>query len=352
MELKRLTLEEWADALPNSGFEVFHTAPALSVLESHTAGELHLLGGFNGDQPVALFPLFVRRGPLGSTMCSSPPPGFNIPHLGPILMPQSPKRRKREKQNNEFAEKVIGTLDADGSRTLFRAVGAPTYGDPRPYRWAGFDVGAAFTYRLPVEDSPDDLLSSFSKSLRREIRDGGDADVVVSREGIEAAEAVYWHTAARYAEQGEEMGSSWEYVRDLLGALDEEGRYRVYTAETAEGRFLGGIIVLYSNDCAYYWLGGARTTHDGVSVNSLLHWHVIRDVAEAGTEDGGNDRSGSEDGPIASVECYDLVGANTERLCQYKAKFGADLAHYYTIESAGPRMTLAKTAYERVNSLL
>ena len=259
MELERLTLDEWADTLPNSGFEVFHTAPALSVLEDHAAGGLYLLGGFNGDQPVALFPLFVRRGPLGSAMISSPPPGFNVPHLGPILMPQSPKRRKREKQNGEFAEKVTEALDADDSRTLFRAVGAPTYGDPRPYRWAGFDVDAAFTYRLPIEASPDDLLTSFSKSLRREIRDGKDADIAVSREGIEAVEAVYWHTAARYAEQDEQMGSSWEYVRDLLGALDDENRYRVYTAETAEGRLLGGIIVLYSNDCAYYWLGEIGT---------------------------------------------------------------------------------------------
>jgi hypothetical protein len=352
MKLERLTFEEWAEALPASGFEVFHTAPALSVLDDHAAGDLYLLGGFNGDQPVALLPLFVRYGPLRTAMVSSPPPGFNIPHLGPIVMPQSPKRRKREKQNGEFAEMVVEALGLDDSRTLFRTVCAPTYGDPRPYRWAGFDVDAAFTYRLALDDSPEDLLTSFSKSLRREIRDGEDSDIEVLQADREAAEAVYWHTAARYAEQGEEIGASWEYVRDLLDALDEENRYRIYTAETADGRFLGGIIVLYSNDCAYYWLGGARTTHDGVSVNSLLHWHVIRDVAEAGTEDGGNDRSGSEDGPIASVECYDLVGANTERLCQYKAKFGADLAHYYTIESAGPRMTLAKTAYERVNSLL
>lgn len=341
MRVERLTLEKWAEALPSSGFEVFHTAPALSVLDDHAPGDLHLLGGFNGDRPVALLPVFVRRGPLETAMISSPPPGFNIPHLGPILMPQSPKRRKREKQNGEFTEEVTETLEADDPRTLFRTVCAPDYDDPRPYRWTGFDVDAAFTYRLRIDESPEALLKSFSKSLRREIRDGTETDIIVSREGIDAAEAVYWHTAARYAEQGEEIGSSWEYVRDLLAALDEENRYRVYTAETADGRFLGGIIVLYSNDCAYYWLGGARVTHDSVSVNSLLHWHIVRDVAE------------SEDDPVLdSVSGYDLVGANTERLCRYKAKFGADLRHYYTVESAGPQMTLAKKAYERVNKVL
>lgn len=344
MRVERLTTEEWADALPSSGFEVFHTAPALSVLDDHAPGDLYLVGGFNGDRPVALVPLFVRRGPLETAMISSPPPGFNVPHLGPITMPQSPKRRKREKQNGEFTEKVVEALALDDSRTLFRMVCAPDYGDPRPFRWAGFDVDAAFTYRLAIDRAPDELLKSFSKSLRREIRNGQDADVVVSKGGIDAAEAVYWHTAARYAEQGEEMGSSWEYVRDLLGALDAEHRYRVYTAESADGRFLGGIIVLYSNDCAYYWLGGARTTHDGVSVNSLLHWHVVRDAAESEGE--------ADDSPLDSVTRYDLVGANTERLCRYKAKFGAALCHYFTVESAGPQMTLAKKAYEQVDGLL
>ena len=348
MRVERLTLDEWADALPASGFEVFHTAPALSVLDDHAAGDLTLLGGFNGNQAVALVPLFVRRGPFETAMISSPPPGFNIPHLGPIAMPQSPKRRKREKQNGEFTERIVETLDADDSRTLFRTVCAPTYGDPRPYRWAGFDVDTAFTYRLGIDEAPDALLKSFSKSLRREIRDGEDADIVVSQGDIDGAEAVYWHTAARYAEQGEEMGSNWGYVHDLLEALDGENRYRVYTAETVAGRFLGGIIVLYSNDCAYYWLGGARAVHDGVSVNSLLHWHIIRDVAEGEV---GNDGR-TDDAPLDSVSQYDLVGANTERLCRYKAKFGADLRHYYTIESAGPQMTLAKKAYERVNRVL
>jgi hypothetical protein len=342
MNIERLTLDEWADALPNAGFEVFHTAPALSVLSDHAPGELHLLGGFNGDRPVALAPLFVREGPVGTRTISSPPPGFNVPHMGPICMPQSPKRRKREKQNDEFTEELLDALDARDPRTLFRMVGAPTYPDPRPYRWNGLAVDAAFTYRLAIDSDPDDLLSSFSKSLRREIRDGEDADIVVSHDTIDAAEAVYWHTAARYAEQNADIGSEWAFVDALTDALDAASRVRVYTATTAEGRFLGGIIVLYSNDCAYYWLGGARAVHDGVSVNSLLHWHIVRDIAAH--ED--------TDTPIGTVENYDLVGANTERLCQYKAKFGADLAHYYTVESSGPQMTLAKRAYGRLNAFL
>ena len=42
------------------------------------------------------------------------------------------------------------------------------------------------------------------------------------------------------------------------------------------------------------------------------------------------------------------MGANTDRLCKYKSKFGASLEPYYTIESAGPQMELAKRAYRKI----
>jgi hypothetical protein len=40
------------------------------------------------------------------------------------------------------------------------------------------------------------------------------------------------------------------------------------------------------------------------------------------------------------------MGANTERLCQYKSKFGADLVPYYVVESGGRTMDLAKKTYQ------
>jgi hypothetical protein len=91
---------------------------------------------------------------------------------------------------------------------------------------------------------------------------------------------------------------------------------------------------LYSNDAAYFWQGGARGEYDGTSVNSLLHWRIIEDLVD--------------DPPLDSISAYDLMGANTDRLCQYKSKFGASLVPYYTIESNGPQMELAKRAYRAI----
>jgi lipid II:glycine glycyltransferase (peptidoglycan interpeptide bridge formation enzyme) len=248
-------------------------------------------------------------------------------------MPTSPKRRKQEKVNREFTEGVIDALDVGSARTLLRMICNTEYTDPRPYRWAGLSVEPSFTYRLTVGDSTDELLTSFSQSLRREIRSGEDLAISIETAGIDGGETVFRETAARYAEQAEHFGVTWPYVRDLITNLDE--RCRVYVARDPDGEYLGGIITLYSNDAAYYWLGGARATYENVSINSLLHWHIINEVAE--------------NPPIDSVSEYDLVGANTEHLCRYKSKFGARLAPYYVVESGGLAMDVAKEGYQLAN---
>ncbi|SNZ16978.1 Acetyltransferase (GNAT) domain-containing protein [Natronoarchaeum philippinense] len=333
MRVERLDLSEWGDALPNSGVEVFHTPEALSVLDEHATGDLRLYGGFKGQQPVGLFPLLVQDRSIGSAVLS-PPPGFGVPRMGPMVMPTSPKQRKREKVNTAFIEAVLEDVGVDDSLTLFRSICSPDYDDPRPFSWSELGVATKFTYVLDLaNESTDDVLTSFSKSLRREIRDGEELDIEITREGLDGARSVYEDTKVRYQEQDKTFPLSWEYVRDLVDAVDE--RSRVYVARTSDGRFLSGITVLYSDDAAFFWQGGTRATHENVSINSLLHWRVIEDVIE--------------DPPMASVTSYDLMGANTERLCRYKSKFGADLVPYYVAESQGTGMDVAKRAYRMVS---
>lgn len=356
MNVERLALDEWAAHLPSTGHEVFHAPEALSVLDRHAQGDLQLYGGFKGDQAVGLLPLFVHRRPYGTTI-TSPPPGLLVPRLGPILMPTSPKRRKREKVNKSFVggvlsavsgneddgssgaasaeasaiDRLLGGVGVDPRPDIYRIVCGSGYADPRPFVWNEFGVEPNFTYRVDVDDrDPDDLLTSFSQGLRREIRDAEELPVEVRCEGRDAARRIYHGTRARYEEQDEPFPVDWAYVADVLDALED--RHRVYVVRDEDGEFLAGITALYSADAACYWMGGTRVTHDGVSINSLLHWEILRDIAE--------------DPELADVTGYDLFGANTERLCRYKAKFNASLRSYYVVESGGLELDLAKAVYQ------
>ncbi|ELY67297.1 lipid II:glycine glycyltransferase FemX [Natrinema versiforme] len=332
MHLTDLTFSEWDDTLPETGFGPFHTSDSLRVIDEHTAGDLYLFGGYRGEQPVGLMPLFLRDQPF-VTGALSPPPGFGIHRMGPILMPTSPKRRKQEKINRTFIEGILSVLDIDRSLLLFRLSCDTTYADPRPFRWAGFDVDFRFTYRLDLESTtPDTVLKSFSKSLRREIQDGEDLDHSITIQGVDGLRKVYDATRERYEEQGIGFPMSWEFMRDLIGSLDD--RARVYVAETPDGEFLSGIIALYSNDTCYFWKGGTTASYENVSVNSLLHWRVIEDILT--------------DPELDDITQYDMYSANNERITKYKSKYGGDLVPYYIVESASPTMSLAKKAYAKL----
>lgn len=332
MQVTDIDTETWADALPAAGYEVFHEPAALSVLEDHTDADLRLLGGFKGQEPVGLFPVFVTERPIGTTV-TSPPPSMNVPRLGPIVMPTSPKPRKRESVNRTFVQESLEELGATGRGSLTRVITGHGYEDPRPFTWAGLDLTTQFTYAVDVEGrSSDDVLGSFSRSLRRDVRDAQDADLEVEVGGVDAAREVYDATARRYDEQDRGFPLSWAYVRDLVEALGDQAR--VYLARSPDGEYLSGITVLYGPDSAYFWQGGNRTRAADVNVNSLLHWEIITDLIE--------------DGSLAGVDAYDLMGANTRRLCDYKGKFGGSLVPYYVAETQGIAMSVAKSAYAAV----
>lgn len=331
MEVEEVTRSEWQDALPDGGFELFHLPAALDVLAAHAPGDLRLYAGYKGQQPVALFPVFVREAAVGRTI-TSPPPRMGVPRLGPIVMAQSPKQRKRERVNRRFVRGVLDDLGADASLALCRIVCPRTYHDPRPFQWTELDVRPSFTYVVDLDRPLEAVKAGFSGSLRKELRRLQDDDLAVEVGGVSTARRVYDDVSSRYADQDEPFGPSWPYVRDLVTALGD--RARAYAAYDAGGAYLGGIVALFSDDAVYFWLGGARSDYEGDSVNTLLHWTIIRDAVD--------------NPPGEPVRVYDLVGANVERLCRYKSKLGGDVVPYYVVETPGTGMDIAKRAFQLV----
>ncbi|ARS90224.1 GNAT family N-acetyltransferase [Natrarchaeobaculum aegyptiacum] len=334
MDVDRIDLETWADALPNRGGEVFHDPDALAVLDAHTDAEMRLYGAFKGQQAVGLLPVFVDEKPVGRTV-TSPPPGLGVPRLGPVIFPNSPKRRKWERINAELAEGVLADLAVDQRTTLFRMTAPVGYEDPRPYAWNDLAVDPRFTYVVDLEGCGDleDAMAGFSKSLRNEMRRYEDSDVEIGTEGIDAALRIYEDVVDQYAAYDDEAPMTRTFLRDLLAAFDED-RWRTYVARDPDGEYLSGILTLFGDELAYYWQGGVTASYDHVSVNNLLHAVVLEDLVT--------------DPDLESITGYDLVGANTERLCEYKGKFNGELRPYYVVESAGLEMAVAKSAYQRV----
>jgi hypothetical protein len=330
MNVDRIDFDAYESALPQTGWDVFHHPDALRTVADHADGACRLYAARKGQETIGLLPAFVTERAVGKTVLS-PPPGFSIPRLGPLLMPNSPKRSKRERLNQSLVDAVLADVDAVESTTLFRLSTPLTYEDPRPLWWNDLSVEPRFTYviDLPADAEIDDVMGRFGRSLRREMRKRDALDLTISDEGLDGARRIHHEVEQRFAEQDELPPAPRAFAEDVVRALED--RARAYVARDEAGTYHGGVIVLYSADLAYYWLGGVRNSYENVSVNTLIHRRVMEDVLTDPTLD--------------SVSGYDLVGANTERLCEYKQQFCGDLVPYYLAESDGFGMRAVKTAY-------
>lgn len=249
-------------------------------------------------------------------------------------MPTSPKQRKREKLNEQFTEEALDSIDIGKYRTLFGMVSSPQYDDPRPYLWEGLNVEPRFNHAVDLEDrTAESVLRSFTRDLRKEIRKRDELGLSISIEGPSGAERICEMLKGRHAEQGLPYPTPRSFARKLASRADENTR--VYVARTPEGEFLSGITLLYANSDAVFWQGGAKANYEGVSVNSLLHWHVIMDILE--------------DPALAQVKRYHLGNALNRRISRYKSKFNGTPVVNYEVKS--DLMVFARKAHAAQQNL-
>lgn len=131
---------------------------------------------------------------------------------------------------------------------------------------------------------------------------------------------------ARHEAQNEPYPLSASVVKDLYQAAPA-GTVRPYVC-TVDGEFAGGMIVVESDDTSYRWQGGAKTG-SSLPINDIVDWHIMADGISRG------------------LTRYDLVGANTQRLNGYKAKFAPNLEVYYQMTKSTWPIHLAASVYAR-----
>lgn len=319
---------EWNDLVAgSSGATPFHRYESLSVIADHTGSEFVPFVGHKGQEPVGLFPVFAKQyGPLRTAF--SPPPDREISYLGPVeLNSNGMKRRKRERRHRRFIEGVLDRVDDRIDPHYVHVRTGPDYADPRHLVWQEFDLSAGFTYSVDISPDVDDLLLSFSSDLRSNVR-GADEDEYEIRAGDAAdMERVVRDARSRHEEQGLNYGVTPEFIRDLAAELPDSA-LRCHVCETDDG-FVGGLIALEDDDVVYSWQTVSDFDAD-VPAADLLNLHTIRTAKERG------------------ISTMDLVGANNERLCSYKAKFGPTLQPYYELERCNPAIGLGASLYSRL----
>jgi hypothetical protein len=184
-------------------------------------------------------------------------------------------------------------------------------------------VTPLYSYVVDLTRGADDLLAAFSRDARQNIT--GDYDGYEISEGdADDAARILRDVKARHDEQREPYKVTPALGRTLYRSLPE-GTVRPYVCRI-DGEYKSGMLALELGDTVYRWQGGAKTDAD-IPINDLVDWRIMTDAIDRG------------------IDRYDLVGAWTPRLCEYKAKFAPDLVTYSEIRNTGLGMDAAAKAY-------
>ncbi|PSP92878.1 GNAT family N-acetyltransferase [Halobacteriales archaeon QS_4_62_28] len=307
---------------------VFHRFEALGVLADHADATVHPLMGFKGQEPVGIFPLFeMKKGPV--RMAFSPPPNMRVSYLGPAMLNLSKlKQRKRDRRRKRFIEECLEWLTDEVNPKYAHTRMHGGYEDVRPFKWNDWSVDPSYTYVVDLDTDAESLLMRFSSDGRSNIRNADEDSYTIEVGKQRAIELIVEQVRNRYESQGISYGLTADFVTDLYEALPD-GSLKPYVFRV-DDEFVGGMLVPDSGETVSRWQGGVRTDTDiDLPVNDLLDWRVMQDGIDGGRS------------------AYDLVGAEDERINEYKAKFNPQLQTYYSATHSEAGMSVLASMYQR-----
>ncbi len=176
--------------------------------------------------------------------------------------------------------------------------------DPRPAQWRHWRVSPLFTYRL----DPALRQTPWSTTTRRTWRKYG--RVFKTTESQDRAQTIIRLCEASYQRHGRKLPASEGTLLRLIEHLGPSVRCFV-TARPDAAHPEAGLAVLHDGRTAHYWVAGSTK---GPSMTVLIG-HVLELLHDAG------------------ITTFDMVGANTASIAEFKRQFGGELTQYFAIKT-------------------
>lgn len=177
----------------------------------------------------------------------------------------------------------------------------PTVGDVRPLSLRGWRVSPLYTYGL----KPEEGTSGWSSGSRRSVRKhADDYETGVDREAVsEVIRLVH----EGYTRNGGRPPGNPDLLRPAVEGLFAEDLVECVTARR-NGSVEAGIVLLHGHEASYYWMAGSQP---GPAMGVLIAF-VLEHLKDRG------------------VAMFDLLGANTPPIAEFKRRLGARLIQYWS----------------------
>jgi len=196
----------------------------------------------------------------------------------------------------------------------------PELKDIRSFQWASWHVSPLYTFRLDISN-PDRVLSGWSDGARRvytkmkdqyELKSSTEFEHDIVRMCLEA-----------YERSGRTPPLSSDQLEGLVLRQVRRGKAVCYTVQEGDEARLGddvqpsaGIVVLGAPPDAYYWVAGSIP---GPAMTVLLG-KLLYELSKRG------------------YKTFDLVGANTPSIAEFKRRFNPVLTAYFRVRHVRNRL--------------
>lgn len=318
--------ERWNRIVDSAqGGTIFHRWEWLRITEKHSKSKLYPLIVFEGDEPVGILPLFYSRKWL-LRMVMSPPLGMAIPTLGPLLVNYGAiKPHKMEHTCKKFQICIDNFISSTLHSDYISITSSPGVLDVRPFIWSGYQVIPLYTYKVDLLQGETAVWNNFTKKLRSDIKRTAPKDIVIQEGNIKDIPYLYNSLEERYGTQKIDLITPLDYLYDLYKEFGS--RYLNIFIALSNNQTIGAILFINYKETTSTWLGVAKTGLAGIPINDLIQWEVIKWSIK-------ND-----------YKTFELVGANTSRLCEFKSKYSPDLEIYFNAKKAKVLGKLGEQVY-------
>jgi hypothetical protein len=290
---------------------LFHSWKWLRIAEKHTRTRLYPLMGIKGETVIGILPVFHMK-KFGLSSVFSPPPSTAIPYLGPVIDNYGNyKQSKKESMDKNFQRSadyfIQNQLDCG-----FTSMALTINHDPRPYKWSNYELVPVFDYHIDIGSDISSIWQNMDANLKGHIKRTEKSGIIIESGSKNDLVDIYNSLVRRYREQKKSVTVSKEYLLDLYDTFSTD-HMNIFAAKQ-QGETVGGISTLSYKDRVLYWIGGAKQEISHNSPNDLAQWEAIRYAN------------------LKGYKIYEEIGAGTERLAEFKAKYNPKLVSRFSVK--------------------
>lgn len=198
-----------------------------------------------------------------------------------------------------------------------------------PFRWLGFTITPAFSYRLIGLSDCEKLYQGFNKTAKKNIKYAKNKTEIISETHLDTLLDMLDKT---FTAQKRKNPMPKEIIRKIVQTCDASGHGKYLEARDPEGNVHSCAYLVYDEQVCYYLLGASDIRFRSSGAQSLVLWKGIQFASQ-------------------HSEIFDFEGSMVEGIENFFRQFGGVCTPYYGIRKdsfLGEVLAAAKPRVKRI----